>query len=81
MIFYSDDTSRASEVRHALEPWAYSKGIVAAVENDCLALGLNVLPGEEKDLVVRSIVESIRKVSAALNDIPSPLQVAKTTDE
>ena len=45
LIFYSDDTSRTSEVRHALEPWASSKGIVAAVENDCLALGLDVLPG------------------------------------
>ena len=77
LIFSSDDFSRAPEVRKYVEPWAAKQGIPAIWENGYFCLGLKLLTAEDKDLVVKKIVERLSEVENILTGIKPPISTTQ----
>ena len=76
-VFYSH-WDGYSGVRSSLEAWALKKGVFTAVdENDCFVVAINIRAGEDKDQVVRGIVDQMKEMADAL-DGPKP---AKKVDD
>ena len=67
LIFAQSDWSRALEVRPLLEPWAAKEGIVTTFQNGELAVAIDIAIGEDKDQVVRSIVDRLKGIADVLN--------------
>ena len=53
----------------ALEPWAARNGIIFTMDNGEVVIGLDLLIGEEKDEVVRCIVNRLRDVADNLSSL------------
>ena len=81
LTFWSGDFGRAVQVRRILEPWATRKGLSSCSENDRFAIGLNLLAGEGKDVVVRSIVDDIESIATELSELPPSQSSAEGRDE
>ena len=73
--------SRVADVRHRLEPWAFDNDKPTASENDHFCLGVELQAGEEKDQVIRSVVDCLKKISSALQDIPPPDHSVEPADD
>jgi len=67
LIFAQSDWSRALEVRPLLEPWAAKEGVVTTFQNGELAVAIDIAIGEDKDQVVRSIVDRLKGIADVLN--------------
>jgi hypothetical protein len=71
VIFSSTDWGRAHEVRALLEPWsAQSKVFVTDLVGDHFAVSIDLPCGEEKPLVVRSIVDQLAAIGKVLDPLP-----------
>lgn len=71
LVFSSTNFGRSYEVRNLLEPWSLQKGVFTAMQPDgSFVVAVDIDCGEERDLVVRSIVEQIAKVGYALESLP-----------
>ena len=62
---------RALDVRPVLEPWAEQRKLTCAVQGDDFAVGIDVVPNEERDHVIRSIVNRLRDVATELSSLPA----------
>jgi len=62
-LLFSSDWGRFIEVRPLLEPWAAKEGIFTTFQNDELAVALNIALGEDKDQVVRRIVDRLKGIA------------------
>jgi hypothetical protein len=71
LIFDKGDFGRADKVRPLLEPWATKEDIFTAWENDGFVMPVDVETGEEKDTVVRAIVDRLKVIA----DVLSPLEI------
>ncbi len=71
--FPAGDWGHAAEVRTLLEPWAESKGLPYAMDNDWMAVGIDLVTGEELDLVVKSVADRLKEISEELSRLP-PVQ-------
>lgn len=68
LVFAATESGRANEAREALEPWAEQHGLQCSVAADgSFGVGIDVVPGEEQDSVVRSIVKRLSQVGAELS--------------
>jgi hypothetical protein len=74
LVFSPGEFSRALEVRAILEPWAAKEGILSAFDNGDVEIGIDLPIGEEKDQVVRSIVDCFRAIASVLHPLHSRLQ-------
>lgn len=81
LVFSSGDFGRALEVRRVLEPWATREGVIFSSESDQFSLGLHLVTGEEKDFVVRSIVDDLKSVATALSGLPPMPSSTELSDE
>src|SRR5205807_31790 len=70
--FSDSESGRALEVRSLIEPWAKGNNIdTFASANGDFSVGIYVLPGEESDRVVRSIVDQLNTISTELSRLPA----------
>jgi hypothetical protein len=68
--FSSSRWGRAPEVRALLEPWADREGVPCAMDGESVSVGIDLLTGEEMDLVAKSVADRLRDISAVLSQLP-----------
>ena len=61
--------SRTLEVRPLLELWAAKEGVLTTFQNDELAVAVDIAFGEDKDQVVRSVVDRLKGVADVLYEL------------
>jgi len=84
LIFDDGDFGRGQEVRPLIEPWATQKGILTATSGQGIAIALEIPEGEEKDGVVRSLVDDLKALAEVLDALPPQAaqgQVQEGSDE
>lgn len=77
LIFSRSQTfGRALEVWPFIEPWAAKEGVFATFHNDELIVAIDIALGEDKDQVVRSVVDRLNGIAEVLGVIhPKPLDI------
>ena len=75
-VFSTGSWDRAREVRPILEPWAAEKGVfTASQDDDSFVVALDIALGEEKDQVVRGIVNRLNEIAGVLSVLkPKPAE-------
>ena len=58
---------RAREVRALLEPWAATESVFTADEDDSFVVAVDVVPGADKDQVVRGVVDRLKAIADVLS--------------
>ncbi len=81
IVFYESRFCRGIEVRGLLEPWAASKGVFSAnhdfgKDGAGFVVAIDLVTGEEKDQVVRSVADQLINISDPLSRLP-PIEKAK----
>lgn len=71
LVFDRTEFGRAHEVRPLLEPWAAREGIFTAWDDNEFVVAIDIETGEEKDRVIKGIVDRFRKISVVLSDLES----------
>jgi hypothetical protein len=71
LVFTAGTFGRLPEVRPILEPWAAREGVFCATETTEFLVALDIAPGEEKDHVVRSIVDRLHAIGSVLAKLAS----------
>ena len=66
LLFSQGQFGRAVEVGQLLDPWAAKHGVLTVVHDDEFAVAIDISFGEDKDRVVRNLVDRLKKVTAAL---------------
>jgi hypothetical protein len=67
-VWDAGDWGRATEVRALLEPWAANTtGVFVNQEDNCFVVALDIAFGEEKEIVVRAIVNRLKAISDVLS--------------
>jgi hypothetical protein len=66
MLFSQGEWGRALEVQPLLEPWAAKKGVFTTFQNDELAVAIDIAFGEDKEQVVRSVVDRLKGIAEVL---------------
>jgi hypothetical protein len=69
LVFASSDWGHAREVRRLIEPWAAKECIFATCVNDGFVVAVDVETGEEKDQVVRLIVDRLKAIAGVLSEL------------
>lgn len=70
LVFSPGKYCRGAEVYPLLQPWAIENNIIFSKDsNDEVAIGLDLLVGEEKDEVVRDIVERLSEIGDILSGL------------
>jgi hypothetical protein len=67
LVFSASDFGRSLEVRAVLQPWTEKQGLECSVTADDFGVGIDVVPGEEQEHVVRSIVNRLSSVASELS--------------
>jgi hypothetical protein len=67
LVFLPTEFSRAHEVRALIEPWAAKEGLFTACQNDEFVVAVDIAFGEDKDQVVRSIVDRLKGIADDLS--------------
>lgn len=70
LIFAQGEFGRAQEVRRLIEPWAAREGALTAIDGQDVAIALDLKIGEEKDGVVRGVVDCLKDIAAILAELP-----------
>lgn len=71
LIFAISDFGRGPEVRNLLEPWASQSGVYVTAQPDGqTAVAIEIPSGEDKPIVVRSIVDQISHIGRVLESLP-----------
>lgn len=83
LAFYDGIFGRGQEVLPLLERWATLRGaVIAAADQAGIAVALEIPEGEEKDRVVRRIVDDVKSLAAALDVLlPMPKQAGRSGDQ
>lgn len=69
LIFSSDKFSQVQSVRPLLEPWATRESIFTCFQNNELAVAIDLPTGEEKEYVVKSIVDFLKRIKDVLSEL------------
>jgi hypothetical protein len=75
LLFSEGEFGRAQHVRRLIEPWAAKNGILTATNDSDFAIALDIPVGEEKAVVVRSLVDDIKAIASVLDSLP-PIAMA-----
>jgi hypothetical protein len=83
LLFWDTEFGRVHEVRRLIEPWAAKNHKLAVTVNREFAIALDVAAGQEKESVVRDLVEQLRAIAQVLNALPpkSTASVEPESDE
>jgi len=69
LIFLEGEFGRSHEVRALLEPWAAKEGIFTVWQYNEFYVAVDIETGEEKDTVVRSIVDQLKQIADMLAEL------------
>src|SRR5579859_325233 len=69
LVFDKSSFGRAVEVRGLLEPWGARKGVFSANHKNDFAIAINLLTGEEKEQVVRFVVDQLKEIAGVLSNL------------
>ena len=72
-VFSPSNLGAALEVRTLLEPWAAQQGVLTASQGDNFVVALDIACGEEKDVVVNSLVHRLKEIAGILS-VLAPIQ-------
>lgn len=70
LVFSDSKWGRARDVSTLLEPWAAKEDVFAKFEKNEFIIAIDLAFGEEKDQVVRSVVDRLNAIGNVLNDLP-----------
>jgi hypothetical protein len=70
LVFSETEFGRAPEVRRLIEPWAAKNNMLATPVHGGFAIALDVPAGEEKEGVVRALVDKLRAIARVLDVLP-----------
>jgi len=76
IVFSGSKWGRAREVMAKLEPWAEKEGVFTKLVDDNFVVAIDMAFGDEKDLVVRGVVERLKDIAEVLRELT--LQPVKT---
>ncbi len=77
LVFNASASGRANDAREVLEPWAERQGLECSVAADgSFGVGIDVIPGEEQDAVVRGIANRLADIGAELSRLPAKPETA-----
>lgn len=65
-VFSPGNFGLAHEVRALLEPWAAQQGVFTTDQDDNFVVALDIACGEEKDMVVRGLVDRLKEIADVL---------------
>lgn len=72
LVFAATTFGRANDAREVLEPWAERHGLECSVAADgSFGVGIDVIPGEEQDAVVRGITNRLADIGTELSRLPA----------
>jgi hypothetical protein len=69
LLFSQSVFGRAIEVQKVIEPWSAKHGVLTVHEKEDFAIAIEVAIGEDKDHVVRKIVEQLKEIANVLSTI------------
>ena len=69
LVFSNGDLSRSDEVRALIELWAAKEGVLTTFQDGGVAVAVDLKVGEDKDQVVRSIVELLKRIAGFLSGL------------
>jgi hypothetical protein len=72
---FDEGWSRALDVKPLLERWGAKEGVTTAFENNEFAVAVDIALGEDKDEVIRSIVNRLSKIADVLKVLPPSTKV------
>ena len=73
LVFLPGDFGRAHEVRPLLDPWVTEKDVLSAIGDQEVAFAIDLPVGQEKDGVVRSVVDRLKEIAEVLARLaPNP---------
>ena len=81
VVFYNGDFGRGVEVRALLEPWAIQHSKLYVHENEQFCVALDLVAGEDKDRVLRAVVDELRQMNQALHALPPAASSEELADE
>lgn len=70
LVFSKHDWCRAREVRPLLEPMAVKEDVFTKFVDDEFLVAIDLACGEEKDQVIRKIVDQLKCIADVLHDLP-----------
>ena len=74
LIFHEGSFGRAFEVQPFLEPWLARKGVFSQFHNDQFVVAVRIATGEDRDMVIRNIVDCLKEIGEALSELnPKPI--------
>ncbi len=71
LLFEDTEFGRAQDVRRLIDPWADKNGILTATINHAFAIAVDILIGEERSVVVRSVADEIKAIAEVLDALPA----------
>jgi hypothetical protein len=74
VVFHDTGFGRGREVRALVEPWAVQNGVLTAATGADFAVAFEIPEAEEKDAVVRSLVDAFNAVAVVLETLPPPVK-------
>jgi len=69
-LVFDEGWSRSLEVQPLLEPWGIKEGVTTAFENNEFAVAIDIALGEDKDEVIRKVVDRLNKIAEVLKVLP-----------
>lgn len=69
LLFSSSDFGRSIEVQKIIEPWSEKYGVLTVQEKGEFAVAIEVTTGEDRDHVVRKIVEQLKEIADILSTL------------
>lgn len=73
LYVHHDDATHARALRHHIESWAIGSGVVTSVEDDDLAIGIEITPGVDKYEVQRRVVDQLVEVARVVKPLRAGL--------
>ena len=70
LVFSGSQWGRSREVWPLIEPQAEKEGVFTKLVDDEFVIAIDMAFGEEKDQVVRSVVDRLKWISDAMRDLP-----------
>jgi len=74
LIFDNSNYGRGQEVRPLIEPWASKYRVLTTTSDRFIAIALEIPEGEEKDAVIRSLVNDIKRIAVVLEGLSQQTQ-------
>jgi hypothetical protein len=69
LVFSDSQWGRARQVMSLLEPWADKEGIFTKLVDDEFVVAIDMPFGEEKDEVIKSVVERLKEITYVLREL------------